>query len=398
MDAGHQHYHGLPASKHRDERYRAMRNVTLVGTAVDALLAVLKLVVGVLANSAALVADGVHSLSDLVTDFFVLFAARHSNRAADAQHPYGHGRFETVATVLLGMALILVAIGITWDSIHRLFNPEDLLTPGAWALVIAALSIVLKEWIYHYTMRVAKRIKSEMLKANAWHSRSDAISSVVVVIGVAGTMAGLEYLDAVAAVVVGVMVAKIGWDLVRQSVYELVDTALDPERVEMIRREILSVGGVRELHMLRTRRMGSEALVDVHVIVDQALSVSEGHFIGERVRKRLLECIEEVADVTVHVDPEDDEKRRPSLNLPGRSQIRTRLEQAWGDNPLVPFIERINLHYLDGKLEVEVCLPASHWPESGDETGQHNLLALASRGERLEIVRSVRLYMRAETQ
>ena len=390
---GHQHPHSLPDGSQRDERYKAIRHVTLVGSVVDFVLAVLKMLFGVLANSAALIADGVHSLSDLITDFMVLFAAKHGSREADDAHPYGHGRFETLATVLLGLALITVAIGIAWDSINRLFLPEELLQPGVWALIIAALSVLLKEWIYHYTMRVAKRLKSNMLKANAWHSRSDAISSIVVVIGVAGTMAGLEYLDAVAAVVVGVMVAKIGWDLVRQSVYELVDTALDPERVELIRHEILSVGGVRELHMLRTRRMGGEALVDVHVIVDPTLSVSEGHYIGEKVRKRLIDEVEEVSDVMVHVDPEDDEKMRPSQSLPGRSWVRSQLEERWETMPLASHIERLSMHYLDGKLELEICLPAAHWPQSEPE--RQALQALIDAAQGMEVVRSVAVYMRA---
>ena len=393
---GARHHHpshppALPLGRHRDERYRAIRKVTLVGSVVDFLLAVLKMAFGVIANSAALFADGVHSLSDLITDFMVLFAAKHGSRAADDAHPYGHGRFETLATVLLGMALIAVAIGIAWDSIGRLFEPEALLQPGVWALIIAAVSVLSKEWIYHYTMRVAKQLKSNMLKANAWHSRSDAISSIVVMIGVAGTMAGLEYLDAIAAVVVGMMIAKIGWDLARQSVYELVDTALEPERVALIRHEILSVGGVRELHMLRTRRMGGVALVDVHVMVDPTLSVSEGHYIGEKVRKRLIDEIEEVADVTVHIDPEDDESGGPSQSLPGRSQFRSQLEAAWQGMPLATGIERLTLHYLDGKLDVEIWLPAALWPS--DVAGQQQLQALVDAARGLDLVRSASVYM-----
>lgn len=370
---GHHHHHPHPKIEARvegDSRYREIRWVTLVGSAIDLALGLLKLLFGYLANSQALIADGVHSLSDLATDFMVLFAAKHGSRDADESHPYGHGRFETLATVALGIALILVAIGIAWDAIERLFHPEELLQPGVWALVVAVVSVFSKEWIYHYTMRLAKKLKSSMLKANAWHSRTDAISSIVVVIGVGGTMAGLEYLDSVAAVLVGAMVAKIGWDLAWQSVHELVDTALDPERVEVIRKEILSVGGVRELHMLRTRMMGGDALVDVHVIVDPKLSVSEGHYIGEKVRKRLIDEVEEVSDVMVHVDPENDEKMKPSLGLPTRSWVRSQLEQRWQDLPLAKKIERISLHYLDGKLEIEVCLPASALPANEAERAE----------------------------
>lgn len=384
------HHHHPPPTEVIDEgdvRYRAMRRVTLIGSAIDLILGLLKLIFGFLANSQALIADGIHSLSDLATDFMVLFAAKHGSRDADETHPYGHGRFETLATVALGIALIVVAAGIAWDAVDRLFNPEELLQPGIWALVVAIVSVFSKEWVFHYTMRVAKKLKSSMLKANAWHSRTDAISSVVVVIGVAGTMAGLEYLDSIAAVLVGAMVAKIGWDLAWQSVHELVDTALDPERVEVIRREILNVGGVRELHMLRTRMMGGDALVDVHVIVDPKLSVSEGHYIGEKVRKRLIEEVEEVTDVMVHVDPEDDEKMKPSLDLPTRSWVRGELDALWAEQPMARYIEAIVLHYLDGRLDVEVCFPAEMLRD--DKVDQAQLESMRRAATDLDAIRDV---------
>ncbi len=376
-----------------DSRYRDIRRVTLVGSAVDLTLGVLKLLFGYIANSQALIADGIHSLSDLATDFMVLFAAKHGSRDADETHPYGHGRFETLATVALGVALMVVAGGIAWDAVERLFHPEALLQPGVWALVVAFLSVFSKEWIYHYTMRLARKLKSNMLKANAWHSRTDAISSVVVVIGIGGTMAGLEYLDSVAAVLVGAMVAKIGWGLIWQSVHELVDTALNPERVELIRHEILCVGGVRELHMLRTRMMGGDALVDVHVIVDPKLSVSEGHYIGEKVRQHLIEAVDEVNDVMVHVDPENDEKMKPSLGLPSRSWVRSQLEQRWQELPMAKKIERISLHYLDGKLDIELCLPDSALPATEAEKSQ--LESLCRSIEDLAEIREMVVYFRA---
>ncbi len=388
MGGHHHHHHEVPDSS--DRRYAQIRWVTLVGSVLDLTLGVLKIFIGYLANSQALIADGVHSLSDLATDFMVLFAAKHGSKDADEAHPYGHGRFETLATVALGIALIVVAGGIAWDAIERLFHPAELLQPGFWALAIAGASVLSKEWIYHYTMRVAKKLKSNMLKANAWHSRSDAISSVVVVIGVGGTMAGLNYLDAVAAVIVGAMVAKIGWELAWQSVHELVDTALDPERVEVIRQEVLSVGGVRELHMLRTRQMGGEALVDVHVIVDCKLSVSEGHYIGEKVRRRLIEEVEEVADVMVHVDPEDDERMAPSLHLPNRAWVEEQLQQRWRGLEIASSIRRLTFHYLDGMLEVEICLPAAGYVDALEQSEE--LARLVKAAESLEPVRKATLY------
>ncbi len=339
------------------KRYRDIFRVTVVGAIIDLLLGIAKIGFGITAHSQALIADGIHSLSDLATDGLVLYAAKHGSREADAEHPYGHGRIETLATVALGIALIATATGICWDAVRRLFRPELLLSPGVWALVIAGLSIVLKAAIYHYTMHAARRYRSSMLRANAWHSRSDAFSSVIVVVGVAGTMAGLTYLDAIAAVGVALMIAKIGWDLGWQGARELVDTALEPHRVDKIRRTITSVDGVQALHMLRSRRMGGDALVDVHIQVDPTLSVSEGHQISETVRARLIEEIEEVSDVMVHIDPEDDEAAVSTASLPLRETVRRRLDACFADLDAAKRIERLTLHYYGGKMHVELLLP-----------------------------------------
>jgi cation diffusion facilitator family transporter len=351
-----------------DARYRDVRVVTIVGAIVDLLLGAAKVVVGLAAGSQALIADGIHSFSDLATDFLVLFAAKHAHRKADIEHPYGHGRIETVATVVLGVSLVLVAIGISYDAARRLLDPELLLHPGMLALVVALVSVVSKEIIYQYTARAARRLRSKMLLANAWHSRSDAISSIVVVIGVAGTMAGFQYLDAVAAVVVALMIAKIGWDLLWKSLQELIDTALEPGEVAKIRSTIMSVNGVRACHMLRTRHSGSDVLADVHILVDPVLSVSEGHQIGETVRRRLIDTNENVSDVTVHIDPEDDEFASPVDLLPLRNEILRRLGQQWQHIDFGADIDRVVLHYLDGKVHVDVFLPLNGMsPEKSDE-------------------------------
>jgi len=284
-----------------DKRYRKVRKVTLVGAVIDLLLGVVKIVVGTASGSQALVADGVHSLSDLATDFLVLFAAKHSHRAADAEHPYGHGRIETVATVVLGAALIIVA-------------------PGALALLVALVSVLSKEAIYQYTARAGRRLRSNMLLANAWHSRSDAISSIVVALGIGGAMLGYPYLDAIAAVAVALMIAKIGWDLLWKSLQELIDTSLEDEQVEAIRKFIIGVHGVQALHMLRTRRSGADALIDVHILVDPVLSVSEGHQIGEQVRAGLIEQME---DGTAMAGPGPGAGyRQGDAALPGRQGTR----------------------------------------------------------------------------
>jgi len=346
------------ASEIARQRYREVLRVTLIGSLFDLILGVVKIIGGFISTSTALIADGVHSLSDLFTDFIVIYAAKHSHREADAEHPYGHGRIETLATVVLGLALMAVAVGISWDAITRLFHPDRLWQPGKLALVLAALSILVKEGLYHYSMRIARKYRSNMLKANAWHSRTDAISSVIVVIGILGSMAGLHYLDAIAAIGVAVMIVKISWDLTWHSVSELIDTGLEPERIDAIRQSILNVDGVKALHILRSRRMGGDALVDVHIQVAPTISVSEGHHISEIVREQVIQEIDEVADVMVHIDPEDDETAAPNIGLPLRSSVVTQLRQAWAGIPGAQAIhdEDLTLHYLDGKIRVEVIL------------------------------------------
>jgi cation diffusion facilitator family transporter len=346
-------------------RYQQVRKVTLIGSLVDFLLGVAKIIVGWLAHSQALIADGVHSLSDLATDFLVLYAAKHAHRAADEDHPYGHGRIETLATVGLGIALIGIALGIGYDAMRRMNSPDLLLNPGWVALSVAALSVFSKEAIYHYTRNAAKRLRSNMLMANAWHSRSDAISSIVVVIGVAGAMMGYPYLDSVAAIAVAVMISKIGFELVRDSTKELIDTALEPEVTEAIRREVFDIDGVRALHMLRSRRSGGDALIDLHIQVDPRISVSEGHQIGDTVRRQLLDRIEEVTDVTVHIDPEDDEQNSPCDQLPLRGDLIEALKLRWEHIEGVK-ADQVTLHYLDGKLQVELGLPLSMLEQTRD--------------------------------
>ncbi len=341
-----------------NERYRQMRRVTLVGAGVDLALGLVKIVGGWFSHSQALVADGVHSLSDLATDALVLYAAKHAHVEADADHPYGHGRIETAAAVGLGGVLVLVGIGIAYDSVSALLSPEVPVVPEAWAIALAALSVVSKEAVYRYTMRYSRRLGSELLRANAWHSRSDAISSVVVMIGVGGALLGFTYLDAVAALVVALMIGKIGFDVAKNGMSELIDTGLDATYLEGIRDTIQSVDGVENLHLLRTRRMAHRVLVDVHLILSDArVSVSEGHQISETVRGALMRRFENIIDVTVHIDPEDDEHAAPGKHLGLRDQLLGRLQARWQHLPAARQIRRVNLHYLNGHVHVEVELP-----------------------------------------
>ncbi|QOJ19260.1 MAG: cation transporter [Gammaproteobacteria bacterium] len=345
----------LSESSHR-QRYREVRKVTVIGSVVDFVLGVAKIITGWFANSQALIADGIHSLSDLLTGFIVLYAAKHSHKSADEIHPYGYGRIETLATVSLGIVLISVAVGIAYEAVKRLNDPAVALDFTTMALLIALLSVISKEWVYRYTISAAQRLHSDLLTASAWHSRSDAFSSIVVLIGISGVMFGYPYWDAVAAVVVAAMIAKIGSGLVRSSTLELIDVALDPDKVSAIRQHIHAVTGVRSVHTLRTRKSAGSAFVDVHIQVDPRLSVSEGHQIGDSVRRRLLQQVDEVTDVTVHIDPENDESGSPCHDLPLREQIIAELKQCWPQLP-VSAVEAVTLHYLSGAIDVELDLP-----------------------------------------
>ncbi|MDH5692566.1 MAG: cation diffusion facilitator family transporter [Gammaproteobacteria bacterium] len=349
--------HSSPTATPND-RYAQVKRVTIVGAVINVLLGFGKIVLGFVGQSQALVADGVHSLADLISDMVVLYAAKHGQREADEDHPYGHGRIETVITIFLGVFLIAVAAGITYDTVSRLMEPERLLVPSAYALVAAIISILAKEFLYQYTHRVAVKIHSNLLKANAWHHRTDAISSVVALIGIAGSMMGFAYFDAVAAIGVSVLIAKVGWDIVWNNLKELIDTAIEPEKIEEIRGAIMSVNGVKAVHSLRTRSHGGQSFVDVHILVnDPKMSVSEGHHISENVLNRLTHKIGHVGDVTVHIDPEDDEQAMVSTHLPMRDQLVSKLRQNWTDIPESQQIRKITLHYLDGKVRVEILLP-----------------------------------------
>ncbi len=329
--------------------------VTYVGALVNVFLTLIKIGIGLLGQSASLIADGIHSLSDLLSDIFVIIAIKLGSREADHDHPYGHRRFETIATVLLGGLLVLVAMGITWDSFERLLVPEKLLLPNQQTLAIAVISILANEWLYHYTKRIGEETRSKLLLANAWHHRSDALSSVVVVLGIGAVFFGYPFADAVAAVIVALMIGKMGVSLVSESIHELVDSSLPEDDVRDIRRTIKDTHGVQSIHLLRTRRMGEDAYVDAHIVVDSRISVSEGHMIGDEVKEKLKTQFDQVVDVLVHIDPEDDEFI-DKFNKPlSRQQVKMYLEQYFSD--YIHTVDDFRIHYLEGNVEVEVVLP-----------------------------------------
>jgi cation diffusion facilitator family transporter len=339
------------------ERASAVKLATLIGGVVNLILSVVKIIIGVLANSQSLLADGLHSLSDLLSDVLVWFAAHHAAEGPDDDHPYGHGRFEILATLMLGSLLLLVAIGIAWNAFSQLMANDVPPSPGMLAVYAAIFSIISKEILYHYNLAVAKKVNSSLLRANAWHHRTDAISSVIVLIGLVGTYAGFLYLDALAAVVVGMMIARIGWGLAWDAMQDLADRGLDEERQKHIKASIREVGGVKDMHLLRTRTLGGHASADVHVLVDSRISVSEGHMISVLVEQKLKQEIDEIEDVMVHIDPEDDEKRPQNPDMPQRHELEKQLQQSWSGLWDELNERTLQIHYLNHGMDLDVILP-----------------------------------------
>ncbi|MDO6673709.1 cation diffusion facilitator family transporter [Cobetia amphilecti] len=338
---------------------REAQRITLIGAALDGVLGVAKLVIGKLVGSQALIADGIHSLSDLVTDAFVLVATHYGRQAPDRSHPWGHERIETLGTLVLGSLLLAVAGAIGWEGILRswelMFGSLTIPLPGALGIGIAIISLLGKEGIFRATLKVARRQKSKLLEANAWHSRSDALSTVAVLIGLIGTQLGASWLDGIAAVVVGVMVGKIGASLAWEASRELIDTALPREQQHAMRECLLSLPEVRGAHDLRSRTLAGRIVLEVHLLVAPRISVSEGHAIGHHAVARLKAEFPQLSDVLYHIDPEDDSHlgqaslAQPTRQqpLPLRSDIIATLDECWQQSPLWQARSGLTLHYVN---------------------------------------------------
>jgi cation diffusion facilitator family transporter len=339
-----------------EERYREGQKVTWVSVGVNIGLTIVQIGVGTLAHAQSLVADGFHSLSDLVADFLVLVANHHSRHPADEAHPYGHQRIETAASLALGLILFGTGGAILWYAAGRLQHLDALPAVAPIAFWTALATIAAKEGLFRYMLRVGERLRSPMLVANAWHARSDAASSLVAACGIGGSLLGMRWLDPLAAVIVGFMILRMGWEFGWEALRELMDEGLSQQALADIRATLRETPGVLDVHDLRTRRMAHQALVDAHIRVNGRISVSEGHRVAEFARQRVLAAHPQVLDVLVHVDAEDDSEpgKHSSLALPERetllSHLRTMLDIEEAG------IEKAVFHYLGQKVEAEVFL------------------------------------------
>ena len=290
-------------------RERSIYRVTILGSIVNLLLLVFKFAAGILGHSAAMIADAVHSLSDFVTDIIVLLFVRISNKPQDESHDYGHGKYETLATALIGVILFFVGLGILWNggmSIWHVIQGQPLEAPGSMALVAALVSIVAKELLYQYTVLVGKRVDSQAVVANAWHHRSDALSSIGTALGIGGAiLLGDDWrvLDPIAAVVVSLFILKMAYKLVVPSFEELMDRSLSEEIEADIRKVLLEFPEASQPHNLRTRRIGNNCSVDVHIRMDGNLTLAHSHEITRAMEQRLRELLGQGTFINIHVEP-----------------------------------------------------------------------------------------------
>ncbi len=340
------------------DRYQVAKRLTLMSVLLNCFLSVIKVSVGMIGRSPALIADGIHSLSDLLSDFLVLIAAHCGSRVADENHPYGHRRFETFGTLCIGLFLIAVGVAIGYDAIVRIMHHETL-RPDIWTLLVALLSIGLNECRHYYMKRAALNIQSDMLYANAEHSRGDSLASIVVAVGILGSMLGWTFLDASAAFIVGALIVRMGIKWFFKAGYELSDGGLSSQEAEKLVKIIEDVPQVLHLHHLRTRRMGGQIFLDVHIEVPPKITVSEGHYIGHQVRVRLMQSDSAIQDVTVHVDVEchpEDRLRRP---LRSRADLLKRYQSAWEQVVPQDQLLELRLHYLNEKIMLEWVIDLS---------------------------------------
>lgn len=282
-------------------------HVSVVTIIVNIILSVFKAAAGIFSNSAAMVSDAVHSASDVFSTVIVMVGIKEASKSSDKKHPYGHDRIESVASMLLSVALFVTGCAIGFDGIKSIVTKSYLTQEkvGFLALVTAIISIIIKEWMFHYTMHTANKLNSTALKADAWHHRSDAISSVGALIGISLAIAGMPVFDPIASIIICILIIKVAFDIFKESSDRMIDTAADANTENMICKTIMSVDGVIGINRLSTRLFGSKIYVDVEIFADGALTLAESHLIAQNVHDTLEKNIPQIKHCMVHVDPAD---------------------------------------------------------------------------------------------
>ena len=333
--------------------------VTWLGLFANLILAIAKGFIGTIAHSSALIADAGHSVSDLLSDSITLWAVHMAGVPKDKNHPYGHGKFETVGTFIVAIFLLLTGVGVAWHVLNKIDTPE---VPGTAALWMAAIAICFKEALFHVTRMVGRRSGSRVLLANAWHHRSDAISSVAALVGIGGAQWGIPLMDPIAGVLVAGLIIKTGIDIGYESIRELTDETVEEEVISELGHILAEIDGVDHFHEMRARRMGPQLLVDLHIEVDSMMSISAAHQVAERVRLRILDELPAVNEVLVHVDAEDDfveskggiEETKDIVLMRPQTEIESDVKKILTEIPEIQGITHIYCHYLNQELTVQV--------------------------------------------
>lgn len=365
--------------------------VTRLGLAVNLLLTVLKAAVGFLANSAAMVSDAGHSFSDLFSDIVTLWAVTFSRYPQDQSHPYGHGRFETLATLFVSIMLVGTGISVAY---HGLFHLDSRVVPGRLAIWMALFSILIKEALFQYSARVGRRQKNRLLLANAWHHRTDAISSIVALIGIAGATVGYPIMDPIAGIVVSGWIIKTGITIGYDAIKELADTRIEKEFLASVKNILDQTKGVVHYHEVRARRMGPHVLIDLHIEVPQKLSVSASHQIAERVRRIVLQEIPQVNEVLIHVDAEKDTNEDKHKLMRPHSEIENDIRRIALGFEDVRSVSDIQCHYLDGILSTQFNITVD--PQIRVFRARQIAQELKRETEKIRDVRQVDIHLRLE--
>jgi cation diffusion facilitator family transporter len=341
----------------RDEKYNKSKKITLLGSLGNLLLTIFKFVAGFIGGSQAMLADAVHSLSDFGSDLVVLIGLKIAQKPEDANHPYGHGRAETFSTLIVGLILLILGGNILKDAVSMIIS-GDYKTPGLIALIAAIVSIAVKEFLYQITVKVAEDLNSSSLKANAWHHRTDALSSVAALVGISGAMIKTEWriLDPIAAILVAILVLKVGMEIALETFSDFMESAADSETIKNIDDAATDNTNVINVHSIKTRKVGSETFVDLHIEVNPQMTVTEGHDTARKVKRRIMESVENIGDVLVHIEPKDhqttEEQRR--LNEQLKNQIVKISESVEGAEDIHDVVINHHMGEISGEVHIGV--------------------------------------------
>jgi len=351
----------LKTAQYRDESRAYLsgqhktEQVTLLSASINALLSFAQIIAGYFTHSNALIADGAHTLSDLTADFVVLFVNRKSHQAADAEHLYGHARFENAASFLFGLILLAVGLGIFISALYKISEINTIPQVHMAALIITCCALLVKETLFRYIKQIAKKFNSALLEINAWHARSDAATSFVVLCGIVGNLMGYPFLDPIAALLVGTLIIRTGRRIAWNGLADLTDRALPLQEMVAIKKALASVAGISSIHNLRSRKMGQLAMIDAHIEVDPRISITEGHYIALEAEKRIQKEFT-AHEVLIHVDPYD-ENRSIRPNLPQRQTIDSIIKPI-----LLAYQQKkwhYTIHYVDHHFEIILTLHQS---------------------------------------